>query len=211
MIFQDIDTNFGKWFDFIPVFLKSMSQKNDPFGQKKQSILKQIAQTSETNLDASPKGTLDVHLLALIDVINAHDDMVTTSSCSGRLSVFLEGEKVLSSPSTSESGISVRPEQQQQQQRDEEEEESISTSAAAATDRAKIGGKGLGGKWLYITHEPSEVVTSNWWPLVKEYKEEEVTTASASEPVSKAELLRSRRYVLYKFEAMVSFTQLFFH
>lgn len=150
--------------------------KNDPFAQKKHFILSQLAQTSETNLDASPKGTVDVHLLDLIGLINAHEDMVTTSSCSGRLSVFLEGDKVVQAGAAGSAGY-----------------------GAEDGDREKVGGKGQGGKWLYVTHEPGEVGVREWWPDVENYTEEaedEVTTTTTDDSVN-------RRYVLYKFEAMV--------
>lgn len=62
----------------------------DPFDQKKQCILREI---SNDSLDASPKGTIDVLCIPIMNLINAHRDMVTTSSCSGRVSVFLEGIK----------------------------------------------------------------------------------------------------------------------
>lgn len=153
--------------------------KNDPFSQKKLFILSQLAQTSETNLDASPKGTVDVHLLDLIGLINAHEDMVTTSSCSGRLSVFLEGDKVV--PGAAGSMGNERAD-----------------SGDAGGEREKVGGKGQGGKWLYVTHEPDEVGVRDWWPDVQNYTEEadgELTTTDDE--------IVNRRYVLYKFEAMV--------
>ncbi|GEQ70041.1 hypothetical protein JCM33374_g3717 [Metschnikowia sp. JCM 33374] len=65
----------------------------NPFDQKKLSILREISDNSADAPDASPKGTIDVLCLPLIETINAHPDMVTTSSCSGRVSVFLEGNK----------------------------------------------------------------------------------------------------------------------
>ncbi|OBA24095.1 hypothetical protein METBIDRAFT_76967 [Metschnikowia bicuspidata var. bicuspidata NRRL YB-4993] len=64
-----------------------------PFDQKKQLILREILGTSAAAPDASPKGTIDVLCISLIDTINSHPDMVTTSLCSGRVSVFLEGNK----------------------------------------------------------------------------------------------------------------------
>lgn len=64
-----------------------------PFDQKKASILEEIGVTSKSIPDASPKGTIDELCLPIINVINAHPDMVTTSLCSGRVSVFLEGKK----------------------------------------------------------------------------------------------------------------------
>lgn len=63
------------------------------FDQKKSSILKEIGVTSPDSPDASPKGTIDVLCLPIMEVINSHPDMVTTSLCSGRVSVFLEGIK----------------------------------------------------------------------------------------------------------------------
>lgn len=63
------------------------------FDQKKQLILKEIGANSEDLPDASPKGTIDVRCIPLIEIINAHPDMVTTSLCLGRVSVFLEGIK----------------------------------------------------------------------------------------------------------------------
>lgn len=64
-----------------------------PFDQKKEVILREIGANSENLPDASPKGTIDILCLPLIDTINAHPDMVTTSLCLGRVSVFLEGIK----------------------------------------------------------------------------------------------------------------------
>lgn len=66
----------------------------DSFEQKKASILKEISLNSEDNKDASPKGTIDVRCLPIIETINNHLDLVTTSLCSGRVAIFLEGEKV---------------------------------------------------------------------------------------------------------------------
>ena len=63
----------------------------DPFQQKKQSILKEILSNSPENVDASPKGTIDEYCIPIINLINSHENMVTTSSCSGRVSVYLEG------------------------------------------------------------------------------------------------------------------------
>ena len=59
------------------------------FVAKKASILKSLAAPSYT--DASPKGSVDTGIVDLIDKINALEGLVTTSSCAGRVSVFLEG------------------------------------------------------------------------------------------------------------------------
>jgi len=65
----------------------------DSFDQKKASILLEISSNSTDSPDASPKGTIDELCLPIIEAINSKQHMVTTSSCSGRVSVFLEGIK----------------------------------------------------------------------------------------------------------------------
>lgn len=96
-----------------------MSQ--NAFDQKKQSILNEI---NSVEPDLSPKGSIDVLCLPIINLINSHDDMVTTSSCSGRISVFVEGTK---------------------------QQHNLVN---------KTGGKGQGGKWIYVSHDQDQVV--NW-------------------------------------------------
>lgn len=123
------------------------------FDQKKASILAQIEATDEANPDASPKGTIDEPIIPLIRLINAHPDMVTTSSCSGRVSVFLEGVKL-------------------------------------KNEEAKLGGKGDGGRWLFITHDPKELENSQWWHEAKQHTDDHDCSGPS-------------RFVIYKFEAMI--------
>lgn len=66
---------------------------SNAFDQKKAAILAEIGLTSAELRDASPKGTIDSRCLPIMAIINQHPDMVTTSLCSGRVSVFLEGNK----------------------------------------------------------------------------------------------------------------------
>jgi tRNA wybutosine-synthesizing protein 3 len=106
------------------------------FDQKKKHILQEIGLNSETNPDASPKGTIDSLCIPLITLINSHRDMVTTSSCSGRLSVFLEGAKSLNDTLTYENTDGNR-------------------------EKIKIGAKGDGGHWLFVSHEKQEII--EWW------------------------------------------------
>lgn len=128
------------------------------FDTRKANIINQINDTNESNPDASPKGTLDTLLVPLIDLINGHPDMVTTSSCSGRVSVFLEGER---------------------------------DAKVLNKDFEKLGGKGQGGRWLFVTHDSKELDT-DWWARVKSFSIEDSQYQS-----------NSRRYILYKFEAMI--------
>lgn len=96
------------------------------FQRKKQEILRLLSEPDYD--DASPKGSVDAEIRDFIDEINHIDSLVTTSSCSGRISVFLEGQK-----------------HDSQQTAGESEER---------TAYASQGGKGGGGRWLYVSHQP---------------------------------------------------------
>jgi tRNA wybutosine-synthesizing protein 3 len=60
------------------------------FEQRKKRILEEL-QSDEPDL--SPKGKPDEEILALLELINSHEDYVSTSSCSGRAVVFLDADK----------------------------------------------------------------------------------------------------------------------
>ncbi|KAL5775354.1 hypothetical protein ACOSP7_012911 [Xanthoceras sorbifolium] len=55
------------------------------FEQRKAATL---ASLSSSVTDKSPKGTVDAPIVPLLHVINGHPDYFTTSSCSGRISIF---------------------------------------------------------------------------------------------------------------------------
>eukprot|EP00026_Physarum_polycephalum_P014623 Phypoly_transcript_15160.p1 GENE.Phypoly_transcript_15160~~Phypoly_transcript_15160.p1 ORF type:complete len:272 (+),score=50.53 Phypoly_transcript_15160:58-873(+) len=56
-----------------------------PFDQRKAHIL---ATLTEAQTDRSPKGSVDTAILPLLSLINSIPGYVSTSSCSGRISVF---------------------------------------------------------------------------------------------------------------------------
>ncbi|KAH6605203.1 hypothetical protein Trco_006910 [Trichoderma cornu-damae] len=99
-----------------------------PFREKKSKILQQLSVPDTEYTDASPKGTVDEGIRHLIDEINAAEGFVTTSSCAGRASVFLEGRKT--KPGDGESG-----------------------GESEGGQVARVGGKGAGGAWLYVSHD----------------------------------------------------------
>ncbi|SCU90272.1 LANO_0D08174g1_1 [Lachancea nothofagi CBS 11611] len=129
-----------------------MSQ--NAFDQKKEHILAEIQSAS---LDLSPKGTIDELCVPIMKLINSHKDMVTTSSCSGRLSVFVEGNKL-------------------------------------HNDGLKSGGKGEGGKWLFVTHDRDQV--RNWDHRITE-------PVVYNTDLGGAPLDSSTRYILYKYEPFI--------
>ncbi|KAL4898820.1 methyltransferase TYW3-domain-containing protein [Aspergillus ambiguus] len=102
------------------------------FEARKTKILADLAIPDAEYTDLSPKGSVDEGIRDLIRDINGLPGLVTTSSCAGRISVFLEGRK--KQPKASE-----EQQQQQQQQR----------------QFVPSGGKGA-GKWLYVSHDPLE-------------------------------------------------------
>lgn len=95
------------------------------FEAKKQKILEILRTPDEQYHDLSPKGSVDEAIRPLIADINRLPGLVTTSSCSGRVSVFCEGKK--------NAGVSTMVE--------EGEREPVNQ-----------GGKGQ-GKWLFISHD----------------------------------------------------------
>ncbi|KAI0020646.1 methyltransferase TYW3-domain-containing protein [Xylariomycetidae sp. FL0641] len=94
------------------------------FTTRKQRILAQLAVPDEAYADASPKGSVDAGIRALIADLNGVEGLVTTSSCAGRMSVFVEGRK------------------------------NAADGSAEQGEVAGIGGKGAGGRWLFVSHDP---------------------------------------------------------
>jgi tRNA wybutosine-synthesizing protein 3 len=98
------------------------------FESKKEKILSQLSIPDGEYTDLSPKGTIDVGIRELVDEINQLDGFVTTSSCAGRVAVFLEGSKKKVTATEDESSDAI----------------------------AGIGGKG-GGHWVFVSHDPVDL------------------------------------------------------
>lgn len=94
------------------------------FQSRKDKILADLSIPDAEYTDLSPKGSIDEAIRDLIGDVNALPGLVTTSSCAGRISVFLEGRR------------------KQQQQQQESERQFVPS-----------GGKGA-GRWLYVSHDP---------------------------------------------------------
>lgn len=121
------------------------------FLAKKRTILNQLAVPVSDYDDLSPKGSIDVRIRDLIDEINQIEGCVTTSSCSGRVSIFLEGKKRSDGEVLDDQGKAgdviggVIP----------QDEAHIESEARETT--AGVGGKGGGGRWLYVSHDEVEI------------------------------------------------------
>lgn len=115
------------------------------FTLKKERLLAALAAPSQSYTDLSPKGSVDAGIKDLIDRINTLDGIVTTSSCAGRISVFLEGTK----PQTQCDYAVVGVDEGGQEEKGEISDERTVTGP--------VGGKGRGGRWLFVSHDPIEI------------------------------------------------------
>ena len=154
------------------------------FERKKSSIVAQLQVPGSQYSDLSPKGTVDEGIRPLIYNINSKEGLVTTSSCAGRVSVFLEGKRKNDSSVTegnppNETTIRDLPKQ---------------------GGLAGIGGKGLGGRWLYVSHDPISLLPDEIGGA-SEFTELFGLSAHGPE-VSHSD---DTRYVHFKFEPMVWF------
>ncbi|KAG5939570.1 hypothetical protein E4U59_003040 [Claviceps monticola] len=150
------------------------------FEAKKARILHDLAVPEAEYTDASPKGTIDTGIRDLIDEINAAEGFVTTSSCAGRVSVFLEGRKVAA-------GVHG------------DAHAGDSSGSGSASQVAGVGGKGAGGTWLFVSHDVVE--GENWVDgLALRGNAEGEATETKTEDETEEE---RRRLIHFKFEPMI--------
>lgn len=176
--------------------MKNLPAPGNSFKLRKQKILSQLSVPDEEYTDASPKGSVDAGIRHLIDQLNGHAGLVTTSSCAGRVSVYLEGRKTTGPASTGEAWGG--------------ESERASGNAASSA-----GGKG-GGEWLFVSHDPVEEGHRDGAGGGGEKGYEALLlglqpAASAGDDAAQhVELIdRSSRLIHFKFEPMVCIKLLF--
>lgn len=160
-------------------------QKESRFTDYKSRVLAGLASSEP---DASPKGSIDIQILPLIDRLNEHHAVITTSSCSGRVSVFLEGLK--------------RPNKQAISDKEGSEPKS---------GNAGIGGKGEGGSWLFVSHEPVDCKDKAPREVGEMLFGQELTDAALKDNrcvgLGFDDVSYSTRFVHFKFEPMVHTTK----
>lgn len=176
-----------------------MPQRNCLFTAHKSRILAKISSPSP---DASPKGSVDTQILPLISRLNQHNRVFTTSSCSGRISIFLEGLK----KNTRSSYFG------------ENKQEGRVLAAEDAGGKAGIGGKGEGGKWLFVSHDPVDLIHKSDQEVSEMLLGKKADEAAAETPsgkeklgglglgsvdVSDFDISSITRFVHLKFEPMV--------
>ena len=60
----------------------------DQFDSNKEKIINSLSKTYNGIKDLSPKGFVDTPVIDILDLINSHNDYISTSSCSGRIAVY---------------------------------------------------------------------------------------------------------------------------
>jgi tRNA wybutosine-synthesizing protein 3 len=156
------------------------------FLSKKKRILQSLAVPTERYDDLSPKGSVDEGIKDLIDEINQLDGYVTTSSCAGRISVFLEGKKSVDSGLSSEF---------------RETAGDVFQDDAAMETKAGVGGKGGGGRWLFVSHDRLSLEGHD-----HDFTETFAMKRNPTEQKEQAYGITSR-FIHFKFEPMVSLQQ----
>ena len=117
------------------------------FQQRKEKLL---AGLQSKFRDSSPKGSVDTEIFPLVNHLNQYAGIVTTSSCAGRMACYLEGTKkpqnvVARLLSKSNGTTTIDSDDDEDVEPGELQNELVQSS---------YGGKGAGGRWLYVSHAP---------------------------------------------------------
>ena len=156
--------------------MHGLPEPSPRFGEKKAAILRQLAVPDAEYTDASPKGSVDEGVRALLGDVNRARGLVTTSSCAGRLSVFLEGSKAAAAAAAAAAG-----------------------GGHASGQVAGVGGKGAGGTWLFVSHEAIGDGDAPFRDFVGRLGMEEGLSSQGQ-----VGDITSQRLIHFKFEPMVS-------
>ncbi|WYZ39376.1 hypothetical protein EsH8_III_001290 [Colletotrichum jinshuiense] len=157
------------------------------FTTRKHKILEQLSVPDAEYTDASPKGSVDVGIRELIDELNTLDGFVTTSSCAGRVSVFLEGRRAAVAAAAGE------------------ETQPVNDDSGALMTIAGPGGKGGGGTWLFVSHDPVPESYGGDDELLRLLGLVDEKGGASNVPGESGSLQpgRRRRLVHFKFEPMI--------
>jgi tRNA wybutosine-synthesizing protein 3 len=175
------------------------------FAEKKRKILSQLSTPEEEYSDLSPKGSVDAGIRSFVDEINALEGFVTTSSCAGRVSVFLDGsgKKVTgSTDATRSENLEAGVEDDNangDRKEDDAERDGENMPANLESASTSGGGKG-GGSWLFVSHDPVDMTLlksdDDVLALCGFGKDQQISFPPPDDP--------RPRFVHFRFEPMVS-------
>jgi tRNA(Phe) wybutosine-synthesizing methylase Tyw3 len=103
--------------------------------------------------DKSPKGSVDVKIRPLVDLINRHPEYVTLSSCSGRVALFDPTAGSSTDTSTTDDDAKMNQLLDDHRIDDTDEGRSDALNNWSAPTSTNSSGKGHGGKWIFVTHD----------------------------------------------------------
>ncbi|KAK7206665.1 tRNA wybutosine-synthesizing protein [Myxozyma melibiosi] len=159
------------------------------FAQRKRQILDEL---NSPLPDLSPKGGPDVQILPLLELINRHEDLVSTSSCAGRVAVYAEGVRA---KGVGKNGAGRRGDDGDDEQVNDDDEELAQAPAVL------VGGKGSGGRWLYVTHD-APLAQPDFGKTWSEFLYGGLKTTTVGTDADPRDTLQ-RRYVHFKFEPLI--------
>lgn len=181
-------TNFA-WLHACQIMTTTKPVVSPTFAARKAAILASLSTPEGTYSDLSPKGSVDEAIIPLIRRINEVEGVVTTSSCAGRVSVFCEGDK-----------HKAEPEELKGDAREQSDTDPRGQQISVP------GGKGRGGRWLFVSHEPVETGSLNSRGSLLNLlglPNASLDTSSTTEPPDCANM----RLVRFQFEPMVSHSE----
>jgi tRNA wybutosine-synthesizing protein 3 len=152
------------------------------FLRKKGKILAELSVPKDEYHDKSPKGSVDERIRPLIDELNSYEGLATTSSCAGRVSIFLEGDGLRPIAEGSDIVSSVATE----------------NGPSQSGDRKAPGSKG-GGAFLFVSHNPLSLESTNLLQLFKLVPAADVWSKGSGAGRTTSET----RFVRFSFEPMI--------
>ena len=194
----------------LPVHLGFITRKNN--------ILQKLTLPDSEYTDLSPKGSIDNGIRDLINDINKLHGLVTTSSCAGRVSVFVEGSKRTYTPRgpTGENEENFRGDSGFEEKGGNTGKKNTSDHPSIKESLGRIytdpghrqeptrqfvaaGGKGA-GYWLYVSHDPVSIEEGK----ISFHKQFGLTPGNGVPNIKESKRsTRTTRLVRFSFEPMV--------
>jgi tRNA wybutosine-synthesizing protein 3 len=184
------------------------------FHSRKQQILSSLNSSDASKIDKSPKGSVDEAIIPLIELLNRHDDYVTTSSCSGRVSVYCAGKgiKKFSLNNSNKNKTENHVNNYQVYNNDDDDELDKDEDELGVNDSDVRHSMKGGGRWLFVTHSHIDLPKENNKEKLNEFLLKTIFGTEYDNVILLTDqdndyynaLHNDNRIVYFKFEPMVS-------